>query len=137
MAGLDVWDMVSTLTISSTTQVLGAKCVDDWGGGYGIMADVTDEAGKEILVTDDSWTCSNTADEGWQLANFHEGDNWKPATYVTDNNYYMDNSDSRPWASMSPNRHVIWTSGNDTTVYCRRTMTSSRIDAGKLYEVVC
>ena len=128
----DVWDEVSTLTITSTTQVLGVKCFNYWGGGYGIMGDVTDEAGKEILVTDDSWTCSKTAEEGWLRADFKGGDNWSPASYVTDNEYYMNNSDSWPWSSMSPNRHVIWThTDDDTTVYCRIMMTISRIESGE------
>ena len=106
-------------------QLLG-RWLRDYAG------DVTDETGKEILVTDDSWTCSRTADEGWLRADFKGGDNWSPASYVTDNEYYMSNSDSWPWASMSPNRHVIWTdNGNDTTVYCRNMMTISRIESGE------
>ena len=127
VTGQNAWDEVSTLNISSTTQVLGVKCFNTFAY-FGIMADVTDEAGKEIPVTDDSWTCSNTADEGWFRAEFHEGGNWRPASYVSDHRFYTNHSSSWPWASMSPNRHVIWTnSGNDTTVYCRKTLTSGKL----------
>ena len=128
------WKEMSILNISSATEVLGVKCVNSWGGHYGIMGDVTDEAGKEILVTDSSWNCSNTADEGWERADFLEGDNWNPAFYNKKHEPYLNNSDSLPWASMSPNRKVIWTdfdSYNDTTVFCRRMLRMAGIESSK------
>ena len=84
------------------------------------MADVTDDAGKEIMVTDNSWNCSNTANEGWEKANFQEGNDWHPASCLGKDHYYHRNSQSWP---DSPNRRVIWTnSGGDMTVYCRKIM---------------
>ena len=117
--GLEVWNKVSTLKISSRTQVLGVKCVNTYAGtDYGIMADATDDAGKEIMVTDNSWNCSNTANEGWEKANFQEGNDWHPASCLGKDHYYHRNSQSWP---NSPNRRVIWTnSGGDMTVYCRK-----------------
>ena len=130
------WKAMSILNISSATEVLGVKCVNSWGGHYGIMGDVTDEAGKEILVTDSSWNCSNTADEGWERADFLEGGNWSPAFYNKKHEPYLNSSNSLPWASMSPNRKVIWTdSDKDTIVYCRRMLRMAGIESSKYLNV--
>ena len=119
VAGQGVWNQMSTISLRPATQVLGVKCVNT-GGPYGIMGAITDSEGKEVLVTDNSWSCSNTADEGWETADFQEGDNWNSASYYPHRNY-ITNSGS--WASMSANRQVIWTSSAaDTTVYCRKVI---------------
>ena len=119
VAGQGVWNQMSTLNIPSNTQVIGVKCVNT-GGPYGIMGAITDSDGNEVLVTDNSWSCSNTADEGWETADFQEGDNWNSASYYPHRNY-ITNSGS--WASMSANRQIIWTSSAaDTTVYCRKVV---------------
>ena len=34
-----------------------------------------------VAVSDDSWSCSNAAEDGWSTGDFVEGDNWKPAAY--------------------------------------------------------
>ena len=84
------------------------------------MGSVQDEAGNDVLVTDNSWSCSNTADDGWEKADFLEGDNWNAASYYPHRNY-VTNSGSG--ASMSPNRQIIWTAtAADTTVYCRKSL---------------
>ena len=68
------WAEMSTLEIPATTRVLGIKGVNE-GGPYDIMATVQDMAGDDVLITDDSWSCSNTADDGWEKDNFVEGEN--------------------------------------------------------------
>ena len=119
--GQGVYDQVSTLKIPSTTQVLGIKCVNI-GGGYGIMAAVEDAAGDNVLMTDNSWSCSNTADDGWEKADFVEGDNWNAASYYSNSDYIAD---GEPWNSMSANKQIIWTaSPADATVYCRKVLLS-------------
>ncbi|XP_063676881.1 coadhesin-like [Bolinopsis microptera] len=124
--GQGVYDQVSTLNIPSTTQVLGIKCVNI-GGGYGIMAAVEDAAGDNVLMTDNSWSCSNTADDGWEKADFVEGDNWKYAASYSNSGYIPDGA---PWSSMSANKQIIWTdSPADTTVYCRKVLPST-VDGG-------
>ena len=117
--GQGVWNQISTLEIPATTQVLGIRCVNI-GGPYGIMASVQDVAGDDVLVTDDSWSCSNTADDGWEKADFVEGRNWNAASYYNHGGYITDNG---PWSSISANRQIIWTdSAADTTVYCRKVL---------------
>ena len=114
-----VWNEISTLDIPATTQVLGIKCVNN-GGPYGIMAAVQDVTGDDVLVTDDSWSCSNAADDGWEKADFVEGGNWNAASYNNHGDYMTDNG---PWTSISANRQIIWTdSAADTTVYCRKLL---------------
>lgn len=121
VAGQGAWNQMSTINIPSTTRVLGVKCVNN-GGPYGIMGALTDEDGNDVLVTDSSWSCSSTADEGWETADFQEGDNWNPAYYYPNRNY-ITNFGS--WASMSVNRQIIWTdSAAETTVYCRKVIQS-------------
>ena len=117
--GHGVWNQMSTLDIPATTQVLGIKCFS-MGGAYGIMAAVQDVTGENVLVTDDSWSCSNAADDGWEKADFVEGGNWNAASYYNHGGYITDNG---PWSSMSANRQIIWTdSAADTTVYCRKVL---------------
>ena len=117
--GQGVWYKLSTLKIPSTTQVLGIKCVNI-GGGYGIMAAVEDAVGDNVLMTDNSWSCSNTADDGWEKADFVEGDNWNAASYYSNSDYIAD---GEPWSSMSANKQIIWTdSPADATVYCRKVL---------------
>ena len=118
--GQGVWYQVSNLKIHSTTQVLGIKCVNI-GGGYGIMAAVEDAAGNNVLKTDDSWSCSNTTDDGWEKADFVEGHYWNAASSYAANSSYI--ADGAPWSSMSANKQIIWTdSPADTTVYCRKVL---------------
>ena len=117
--GHGVWNQMSTLDIPASTQVLGIKCFSK-GGAYGIMAAVQDVAGDDVLVTDDSWSCSNAADDGWEKADFVEGGNWNAASYYNHGGYITDNG---PWSSMSVNRQIIWTdSAADRTVYCRKVL---------------
>ena len=119
--GQGVWNKLSTLKIPSTTQVLGIKCVNI-RGSYGIMAAVEDAAGDDVLVTDDSWSCSNTADHGGGNADFIQGENWNAASYYNHPSFPLP---IRPWSSMSENTQTIWTdSAADTTVYCRKVLLS-------------
>ena len=117
--GQGVWNQISTLDIPATTQVLGIKCFSP-SGPYGIIASVQDMAGDDVLVTDDSWSCSNTADDGWEKADFVEGGNWNAASYYNHGGYITDNG---PWSVISANRQIIWTdSAADNTVYCRKVL---------------
>ena len=115
------WVEMSTLEIPATTRVLGIKGVNE-DGPYGIMASVQDRAGDDVLITDDSWSCSNTADDGWEKEDFVEGENWNAASYYRHSSYVTNNG---PWRSMSTNRKIIWTGrSEDYTVYCRKVLTS-------------
>merc|ERR1712176_503282 len=119
VAGQGSWNQMSTLGLKPGTRVLGIKCLNT-GGPYGIMGAVTDADGNDVLVTDNSWSCSNTADDGWEKADFKEGDGWNAASYYPHRNY-VTNSGS--WASMSANRQIIWTdTAADRTVYCRKVI---------------
>ena len=116
--GQGVREELSTLDIPAATQVLGIRCVNV-EGSYGIMATVQDVAGYDVLVTDDSWSCSKTADDGWEKADFVEGENWNAASYYNHPPYV---SGVGQWSSMSANRKNIWTnSAADYTVYCRKS----------------
>ena len=115
----DNWATLLTLEIPATTGVLGIKCVNSGGGSYGIMATIQDVAGDDVLVTDNSWSCSNAADDGWENADFVEGENWNAASYYNHPSYV---SGDGQWTSMSANRKNIWTNtAADSTVYCRKS----------------
>ena len=118
--GQGVWNLMSSLNIPDTTQVIGIKCLNT-GGPYGIMGSIQDAAGNDVAVTDNSWSCSNAADDGWEKADFVEGDNWNAASYYPHRVYITDNG---PWAAaMSAKKQIIWTaSAADTTVYCRKVI---------------
>ena len=119
--GQGVWNLMSSLNIPDTTQVIGIKCLNT-GGPYGIMGSIQDAAGNDVAVTDNSWSCSNAADDGWEKADFVEGDNWNAASYYPHRVYITDNG---PWAAaMSAKKQIIWTaSAADTTVYCRKVIS--------------
>ena len=120
VAGTGVWNQMASLLIPSDTAVVGIKCRNT-GGPYGIMAQVDNPAGKTVVVSDNSWKCSNQAQEGWATGGFSEGAGWKPATVTNNQAPYLTNTGA--WAGMSPDKKVIWTnSAADTTVYCRKEL---------------
>ena len=84
--GKGVWNQLSTLDISMSTRSIAIK-YQNTGGPGGIAASVQDAYGHDILVTDDTWSCSNTADSGWESPDFEQGDNWEPASYFEHWNY--------------------------------------------------
>ena len=128
MAGQNAWDDISTLKISSNTRVLAVKCHNAHGGPHGIMGMVQDEAGNAVLVTDNSWKCSNTMDDGWLGVNFPNQSKWKAASYISHREY---DTDDGPWRTISSRARVIWTGRDyDKTVYCRKVITN-RINPGR------
>ena len=120
-AGLSAWDVMSTLNIPASSELIAVKCFD-FGGGYGIIGSVQDAEGGDILATDSSWKCSNNLESGWNLPGFKEGNTWRAATDLGDGHFMMDQNGD--WKNVpSPNKRAIWTdSSSDTTVYCRKTI---------------
>ena len=118
-AGTGVWNQLATLLIPASTRAIGIRC-QNTGGPYGIMAQVADPEGKVLLVSDNTWKCSNQNQNGWSEFGFSEDDSWNPAFYYTGQGAY--NSDTGAWKGMSPDKKVIWTSSRDGTVYCRREL---------------
>ena len=116
------WNKVSTLVIPSSTRIIATTCFSAgivFGGGYGLTASVTDSDGEDVLVTDESWKCSSSDEEGWQKFTFKEGDNWKPAS-SHDNKGLMGAT-----GDMSPDRKVIWVKSGfnkSNTAYCRKVI---------------
>ena len=118
-AGTGVWNQLATLVIPASTKTIGVQCKNT-GGPYGIMATVEDSTGNVFVVSDNTWKCSNQAQDGWSKSGFIEGASWKPAFYYTGQGAY--NSDTGAWKGMSPNKKVIWTSTGDGTAYCRKEL---------------
>ena len=85
VAGNGAWYQMTILNIPESTLSIGIKCVNN-GGAYGIAGSVQDADGNNILVTNSSWSCSNTTEEGWANPGFEEGDNWQPAVSVNRHN---------------------------------------------------
>ena len=56
------------------------------------MGSVQDADGNDVIVTDRSWSCSNTAEDGWANPDFEEGDNWKPAVSLNHESYSSDDN---------------------------------------------
>ncbi|XP_063695080.1 uncharacterized protein LOC134826584 isoform X2 [Bolinopsis microptera] len=135
VAGQGAWNQMSSLKIPDTTQVIGIKCLNT-GGPYGIMGSIQDAAGNDVAVTDNSWSCSNAADDGWEKADFVEGDNWNAASYYPHRVYITNNG---PWAAaMSANKQIIWTaSAADTNVYCRKVIQKPAIVSVNVESLGC
>ena len=125
VAGTGVWNQMATLQIPTSTRTVGIKCHNS-GGAYGIIAEITVSSGEVISVSDNSWKCSNQAQDGWSKGDFAEDASWKPAAYYTSHGAYNGNDGA--WREISPNKRVIWTNSNaDATVYCRKEL-------GKYYD---
>ena len=126
-SGTQVWNEKASVLIPGNTQVVGIKCYNS-GGPYGIMAQIKDSSNRVVAVSDDSWHCSNSEEDGWSTLDFVEGENWKPAAYYNGQPPYKQ--DIGAWKGMSPNKRVIWTETGDATVFCRKVLngkeTSSR-----------
>ena len=128
---------MATLEIPASTNVtaIGIKCVNALHGPYGIMAQVTDETGKLLVVTDSSWKCSKKATDGWSEADFVETDSWQPAS-VKKHPYYDQRI--REWKEFSLDSRVIW-NHNGKTVYCRKNLPKLRgnyITVNSLYILI-
>ena len=122
--GTQVWNQMASLMIPGETGVVGIKCYNS-GGPYGIMAQIKDSSNKVVAVSDDSWHCSNTEEDGWSTLDFEEGDSWKPAAYYSGQPPYKQ--DIGAWKGMSPNKRIIWTETGDATVYCRKVLNGENI----------
>ena len=123
--GLMDWTSLSTLEIPSSTTTIAVKCTDRNGGAYnacGITGAVQDSQGRDIVVTDSSWKCSDTLESGWQLPGFTEGRNWRHARDQGDSHQMLTGQHGE-WKNIpSSNRRIIWGSTNVVTVYCRKTL---------------
>ncbi|XP_063693329.1 uncharacterized protein LOC134825120 isoform X1 [Bolinopsis microptera] len=123
--GPNNWGQLATLKIPASTNTIGIQC-HNGGGSCGITAEVTDETGQVLLVSDNSWKCSNKEEDGWTADGFTEDDSWKPAAenqpFIT--GCYL--SDERAWIGMSMDKKVIWTENKDSTVYCRRELPQGK-----------
>ena len=118
VSGTEVWNLMATLNIPTTTKTIGVQCHNN-KGPYGLMAQVTEVSGEVITVTDESWQCSNMAEDGWSTKEF--SGSW-PAAEITYNHRAFQREEGG-WAEMSPDKKIIWTdSAEDTTVYCRRDL---------------
>ena len=117
--GLDNWRQESQIPVPSNFKVIGIQCVDH-GVIPGILASLHDENGDKVLVTDESWTCSQEGNEGWAEPGFDSGA-WEGGDIIGKNGV-------APWKfirDISRDASWIWTEGHQThtTVYCRYVST--------------
>ena len=119
------YTLLSTFQIPMTTTTIAVKCRDGNGGTYnycGITGAVQDSQGRDVLVTDSSWKCSDRLESGWYLPGFTEGRNWRHARDQGDS-HQMLTAQHGEWKNIpSSNRRIIWGSTNVGTVYCRKTL---------------
>lgn len=115
------WKTVASVDVPASAQVIAISCRDG-GGGYGIVADLTDSSGDSIMATDiSSWKCSDAEEEGWEKPNFDAGD-WKAPKDMGDGNHLHRLDEIAEIES--PDRKVIWAAGTDGNkeVYCRKEL---------------
>ena len=106
--GLDNWTVESQISVPSNFKEIGIQCLD-YGVVPGILASLHDENGDELLVTDESWTCTQL--KGWCSTAWEKGD-------------VIGKHGVAPWrfiGQISRGASWIWTEGHQTytTVYCR------------------
>ena len=106
--GLDNWTVESQISVPSNFKEIGIQCLD-YGVIPGILASLHDENGDELLVTDESWTCTQL--KGWCSTAWEKGD-------------VIGKHGVAPWrfiGQISRSASWIWTEGHQTytTVYCR------------------
>ena len=121
--GTDTWKEMATVEIPASTDLstIGIKCDNTGGGTYGIIAQIMDETGNLLAVTDNSWKCSNDGPDGWSAPNFSERATWDPASVTKNHKKYNKNTSA--WKRFSKDKQVIWTdSATDMVAYCRKDL---------------
>jgi len=114
------WQTIASLDVSPSAQVIAVKCRDG-GGGYGIVGDLTDSNGNEIMVTDSSWECSDKEVSGWEQPEFN-AEGWEQAKDLGDEHFLKKTA---PFTQITaPDRKVIWANGSagEREVYCRKEL---------------
>ena len=49
----------------------------------GLLASMTDTDGEDLILTNDTWRCSNELESGWETVEFREySDNWSNAVVI-------------------------------------------------------
>ena len=99
------WTVVGKLSVPATTRVVAVSCYN-LGGPNGIIGEMRDGDGNQVMVTDASWRCSNVAESGWEKPNFVERCNWR-APLDLGSGHYMQR-DSRYNQITATGKRVIW-----------------------------
>ena len=116
------WTSEKIFLIGQSFETLAIKCVDV-GSQEGTLASVEDGSGETILLTDDSWKCSDREQPGWTAAEFYEDPEvWKSAIEI--GAHVVE-----PWGvigSISRNAKWIWYQDQaQDTSFCRFTRPKS------------
>ncbi|CAH1780251.1 unnamed protein product [Owenia fusiformis] len=81
---------------------------------YGILASAWNG-----IVTNSSWKCSGTFEEGWFEVDFDDSA-WAAAVEVSTNkSTFIPDVTGKSWDNIAENAKGIWTNGMDDVVYCR------------------
>ena len=115
------WGRVSRVSIPIDTGVIAIHGINSESRGYaGIVA----SAAGPVIVTDESWKCSNTLETGWNEKCFDD-DHWSPAVI-------LGSIGDRPWRRGGTLRDIssaakwIWTmpvpGPEDKEIYCRKRL---------------
>ena len=118
-ANLDTYNVQSTIVIPKTFRVIAIKCVD-MGGGDGLLASAENHLGDLVLLSDTTWKCSDTLEQGWEQDNFNaSSENWKPAIDIGPKSWSVS-------GQISSYASWIWTEKRVNTIYCRAEMPWKR-----------
>ncbi|ESO94422.1 hypothetical protein LOTGIDRAFT_175420 [Lottia gigantea] len=112
------WKVGSPVSFSDTAHVLAFDCRDE-----GVIAGIRGSFSNGV-VTDSSWRCSTSDDEGWKELGFDDS-NWQDATIQTHSDW-----GNKP-TSIASEAKWIWTAGDftDRHVFCRRRLhPGTRLD---------
>ncbi|ESP05287.1 hypothetical protein LOTGIDRAFT_152117 [Lottia gigantea] len=115
------WQVASPVSFSDTAHVLAFDCLDE-----GVIAGIRGSFSNGV-VTDSSWRCSTSADEGWKEIGFDDS-NWQDATIQTHTNWGANPT------SIPSEAKWIWTAGDtaDTHVFCRLRLHPATCVPGNL-----
>ena len=116
------WNKASTVTLPIGSTVLAIECFNT-GGPFGIIGSTNDG-----MLTDDSWKCSGEMQDGWMNPDFDDS-SWETAQVIKGND---DGGDPGKIDEVSDDAQWIWSTGGETTSYCRKMLIEKDTSVGKL-----
>lgn len=115
--------------IEDNTRLLAVKCTFTSARIGRILVN------SSVLISDSTWTCSNTDPDNWYGTDFDDND-WSPAHVIATNwgPVYLTDPPSNQDSAFPGYSRWIWTdSQDDQTVYCRGRTGGNALGNG-LYE---
>ena len=115
LTNLNIWRLVTTVEIPLSFSVIGIQCfnTDSHSNGLGgLIASIENSSGETIMESDNTWTCSLSYEEDWQMEDFDQ--DWRTSLETIDQG-------TNNWGTLTGiSSGAKWIStGSSKSIYCR------------------